>query len=329
MKKYRLFVALALICSILAVPIFANAQQSSSGQGLEISPPLKEFSANPGQVVKTEVKLRNVTTQTLVTSSQLNDFVADGESGQPKLLLDNTEQSPYSIKSWLGTIPSVTLKPKEQKSIPITISVPADASPGGHYGVVRFTGLPPGVESTGVSLSASIGTLFLVKVSGNIVEQANISNMFTSQSGKQRWLFETGPVNITEKIQNTGNVHFKPRGTVQVKNMFGRETALFQLNENGGNVLPSSTRRFDQTLNKKFLFGRYTAAADVVYGSNNKIISRTISFWVIPYKLILIVLLAIVLIIFLIRRYNKHIIKKAQKGNSKNGKNATSKKEKG
>ncbi len=322
MKRFvRLLVIIPAFAFVL-LPLTAQAQQGNAGQGLEISPPLLDLKLNPGQILHTTIRLRNVTTGPLVAKAQLNDFVAAGEDGQPKLLLNENEQSPYSIKSWLSTIPAITLQPKEQKPIPITITVPKNAGPGGHYGVVRFTGTPPGVEGAGVSLNASIGTLILVNVSGNVVEQANISDMYTMQNGKHRWLFEYGPVSLVEKIQNTGNTHVKPSGTVRVVNMLGKDTATFKLNENGGNVLPGSTRKFEQVLGNKFLIGRYKVQADVVYGSTGKIVSRTISFWVIPYKLILIIILIIVLLIFFMRRYNKHIIKKAQKkSGTKNAKN--------
>lgn len=312
----RLIGVLIIIIGIL-LPTLPVSAQNGAGQGLEISPPLIELSANPGDEVKTQIRLRNVTNGSLVTKAQTNDFVAAGEDGQPKLLLDETEQSPYSIKDWLTTIPSVTLQPQEQKTLEVTMNVPEDVGPGGHYGVVRFTGLPPEVEDTGVSLSASVGTLILVNVSGNISEQAKIAEFYTAKGEAKRWLFEYGPINLVQKIQNDGNVHIKPKGSVRVLNMFGKEVKSFQLNEAGGNVLPGSTRKFEQTLEQKFMFGRYRVQADVVYGSENKIISRTISFWVIPYKLIFITLLVIVLIIFLIKRYNKYIVGKARKSSSK------------
>lgn len=304
-----------LIMSSVGVGTAQNAP--AQGQGLEISPPLRELKADPGDTVKTTISVRNVTEETLITKAEINDFVAAGEDGQPKLLLEEGEESPYSIKSWLSTIPSVRLKSRQQKKIPVTMTVPQDASPGGHYGVVRFTGTPPGLEDTGVSLSASIGTLILVNISGDVRESAVIEEMYTSQNGERRWLFEYGPVDITERIKNDGNIHFAPGGTVRITNMFGGETASFQLNETGGNVLPASVRKFDQALDKRLLFGRYTIQADIAYGSNSTILSESITFWVIPYKLILIGIAILVALILIIRQYNKQIVKRAQKKQGK------------
>ncbi len=308
---------IVLVLAVLAITPIIHAQQASQGQGLEISPPLAELKADPGQVIQTTLKIRNVTQQTLVVSSEVNDFTADGEDGQPKLLLEEGESSPYSVKEWISTIPEVTLNSGEQKPVTITLSVPGDASPGGHYGVVRFTGTPPGLEGTGVSLSASIGQLILVNVSGDVTESAKIAEIFASQNNERSGWFEYGPITIVERIENTGNVHIKPSGTVRVTNMFGQETASFSLNEKGGNVLPSSIRKFEQQLDKKLLFGRYTIQVDAVYGSDSKITTGSSTFWVIPYKLILMATAAIVLIIFLIKRYNRHIVKKASKKSGK------------
>lgn len=303
--------------TVLLIPNLVGAQSAQqTGQGLEISPPLLDIKADPGQSLQTEVRIRNVTKGPLIVKPQVNDFVAAGEDGQPKLLLDDTEESPFSIKKWIVVSNSLRIEPGEQKKYSITLNVPKDAGPGGHYGVVRFTGLPPEIEDTGVSLSASVGTLVLVNVSGNISEQARVSEMYTSKGDKKRSFFEYGPVTVVQKIQNTGNIHFKPKGTVRIVNMLGKETASFQVNDKGGNVLPGSTRKFEQTLDKKFLIGRYKAQADLVYGSDNKIISRTISFWVIPYKLIIIIIGAIALLIFLLRQYNRYIVKKARKQSS-------------
>lgn len=308
----RMLSVLASVFVLLITFVSPHVARAQSGQGLEISPPLIELKTDPGKTVTSTIRVRNVTQDTLVIKSQINDFVANGEDGKPKLLLDTDEESPYSIKSWIVSVPTITLKKGEQKPIKVTLRVPDNASPGGHFGVIRFTGTPPELEDTGVSLSASVGTLMLVNVSGNTTENAEVTELSTAQNGKKRSLFEYGPITIIERINNTGNVFFKPSGSVRVSNMFGREVKTYPLNENGGNVLPGSTRRFEQELSNKLLFGRYSVQADIVYGENNSILTESTSFWVIPYKLILITLGGLLVAIVAIKRYNKFIVKKAQ-----------------
>lgn len=314
-SRFLAVIAVFIFGLLMALPTIIQAQDTP-GQGLEISPPLLDLKANPGEEVKTKLQVRNVTQGTLVIKAQFEDFIAGGEDGQPKILLSEGEKSPYSIKDWLNAPSDITLAPGQRQAIDVSIKVPQDASPGGHYGVVRFTGTPPEIENTGVSLSASVGTLILVNVSGNTTQSARIAELFTSRNGKKGSLFEYGPVGITTRVQNTGNVHFQPKGTVQVKDTFGRTVHLAQFNEDSRNVLPGSIRKFEQTFDKKLLFGKYTVQADIVYGSENQITSAKTTFWVVPYKLIGIVILGIALLILLARSYNRFIISRSNKKQS-------------
>ena len=324
LERSRLVITVVVLFFMLvaAQPLQAILGQDTadaatqSGQGLEISPPLIEFTTDPGKTVSVSIKLRNITDSPLVARARIDDFLAQGEEGLPKLLLDEdaAETSPYSFKPWVSSIPAVSLAPKQQKAIQVTFNVPGDASPGGHYGVIRFTAAAPEVEQTGVALAASIGTLVLINVSGDVKTAATIEQFFVSQNagGKPSSFFEQGPLTFVERIKNTGNVHIKPVGEVKINNSFGKNVATLQVNEKNGNVLPASVRRFEQTMDKKLLFGRYTAQANLFYG-DGQTLTQTISFWVIPYKLIALAIGALVLAVFLIRRYNRAIVKKANK----------------
>jgi hypothetical protein len=313
-KTSRIFGSVLIALSLVIIPnIAAAAPTAGTGQGLEISPPLVDIKTDPGKVVTTQIKVRNVTQSSLLVKAQFEDFVANDESGTPKILLNSSEKSPYSIKDWLEAPASITLAPGQREPINVTINVPANASPGGHYGVVRFTGTPPEIADTGVSLSASVGTLMLVNVSGNVNESAKVAQIYTSQNNKQSGFFKRGPVLITTRVQNTGNVHFKPKGTLQITNTFGKTVKVVQFNYTNSNVLPGSIRKFQNLFDKQYMLGRYKVSVDVVYGSNNQIASGSTTFWVIPYNLILLIVLGIVAIVFGLKRYNKHIISKAGK----------------
>ena len=147
-----------LLLSTLAVlsimPVSSvHAAAQGSGQALEIAPPVLNVKADPGETITTSIKLRDVSTSPLVVRNQINDFVAAGEDGTPKLLLEDSDQkSPYSLKDWIQPLPQFTLKPRQVNDLKVSISVPANAAPGGYYAVVRFTASPPGLEGSGVAL---------------------------------------------------------------------------------------------------------------------------------------------------------------------------------
>lgn len=312
-KKLLKVIPAAIYALILLMPTGIAVAQGA-GQGLEISPPLIEINVDPGKTVTTNIRVRNITKQELVAKPQVNDFVAQGEEGQPKLLLNEkaSEPSPYTINGWVSGLDELTVAPGEAKTETITISVPQGASPGGHYGVVRFTASSPGIDSTGVSLSASVGTLVLINVSGKVVQNAVISDFYVTKNAKKGSFFQAGPITFVERLQNRGNSHFKPTGTVRVTNTFGKETGVVSINAKGGNVLPASTRRFEQDFAKKHLFGRYTAQANIQYAGQN--LTQSITFWVIPLKATAMVLGLIILAVVILRVYVKQAVKKASKG---------------
>lgn len=288
----------------------APATTAQGGQGLEISPPTSEVKTDPGKTVTLVIKVRNITSGALSVVAEVNDFVAEGEDGKAKLLLNEGELSSFTLKEYTEAIPDFKLAAGEQKAITVTVNIPAEASPGGHYGAVRFTGTPDDLNGPGVALSASLGALVLVRVSGEVKEDLSVAEFSVNRGGKKGSVFETGPINVVERLKNAGNVHLKPQGEVRITNIFGQEVAKLNVNEKSGNVLPDSTRKFEQEFSKKILFGRYTANLNVRYdGQTGCLLTESVTFWVIPYKalgaLLLLVLLLLVIVQLLHRRSNR------------------------
>ena len=318
---FGLLMAVFMVLSPAALaapaPTPAGTATGSPGQGLEISPPVIELSANPGQTVTANIRLRNVTKGELITKGRADDFGAGtDESGQPKLLLDETGATRYSLKFWVQNVPDLRLAPQELKTNVIKIVVPANAEPGGHFGVVRFTAIPPDLDGSGVALSASIGTLILLKVSGEVVSKASLAEFSAMQKGKKSSFFEHGSVDFVARVRNEGSVHEKVKGSIEVKDWLGKKVATIPVNEKGGNVLPDSVRKFEQSWSEKRLFGHYTAKMALTY-SSGKTLNGSLGFWVIPWKLFLLVLLGLVVVGYMlkigIRRYNEHIIAMARR----------------
>lgn len=299
---------------------------ANQGQALEIAPPVITLSGDPGQVIKTTISLRDVSSSPLIVTNEVNDFTAAGLDGTPKINLEDDTPGPFSLKTWISPVPQLLLKPREVRQVPITISIPRDASPGAHYGVIRFTGTPPDIDGQGVSLSASLGALVLMKVSGDAKEELSLAKFSATHKGKPGPVFESTPIEFIQQIKNTGNTFEAPTGQVVIKNMFGKPIAAVNVNLDKRNILPDSTRQFTQPLDKsvignKMLFGRYTAQLKLTYSTDKRTLEGSLSFWVIPYKLIGGAIALLVGGFFILRlmisRYNRRIINQAQKSKSK------------
>ena len=311
---------LALVSSAAAAPTNTD-NSASAAQGMQISPALVELNGEAGKSYSIQLKVLNVTASDLLFHSSVNDFSAKDETGTPSVAFDTAVPSTASIRQWVDGIPDFSLRTHQSKTIDAVVTIPGNAEPGGHYGVIRFSGRDPTLSGKGVAQTASAGTLVLVRVAGVVKENLDLITFQASKNGKTSAFFEDGPITFVQRYQNTGSVHVKPIGQIEVRDSFGNKVATLPVNSAKGNVLPLSIRRFESTFSKDWFFGHYTADISVAYGSTGQAIVQTISFWVIPYKLLLAALFVLITIIYifrtLLKRYNSYIIKQARKSNAK------------
>ena len=330
MKRWRAVSIGALVMSVslfaLAVvssptSVSAQASNANAAQGIEISPALVELNGAAGGTYVINLSVTNVTSTDLFYTVSVDDFTAKDETGTPQILLDSTLPESASIRSWVSSPTGFILQSRESRTVPVQVVIPANAEPGGHYGVVRFSGQAPEVEDTGVGLSASAGTLLLVRVDGDINEQARILEFFSSTDGNRTPFFESSPVGFVTRVQNEGNIHVKPVGSIEIKDAFGSIVATIPLNEEKSNVLPDSVRRFDSQFDGGWMFGFYTANLTLGYGTTGQALTSSTTFWVIPYRLILAILFVAVTLGFILTRlvkvYNRRIIENAYKHDKK------------
>ncbi len=301
-------------------------------EALTLVPPSLEFSGTPGQSIDTTVKLFNETNEAVTVTTSTANFGAKGETGEPDFAFD----APLAdLASWIKTdVTSVTLQPRETVEVPVKIEVPVGAEPGGHYAGIFFGS--GGEGQSQLSIKSQLGSLVIIRVAGNIRETGTVTEFAASPKTHNRL-----PVDFFLRLQNSGNVHFRPKGFVTIRNMFGGVSATLPINPKEGAVLPNSIRRFDMTWNrnassnkpgnffqeignemKNFGLGNYTADVVVTYGTENKTMASTTKFTIFPWRFMLVLLLVVILIIFLIslglRSYNRMIIKRAQGSSSQN-----------
>jgi hypothetical protein len=319
---------LVLLTTLLAISglgfSMANAQQSGGiANGFRISPVRSELTIEKGKSQSITINIDNPTNVATIAKPIVNDFVAsDKENGEPRLILDDNAPSPKkSFKKLVGTIPEVELGPKEKKDVSVTITIPADASSGGYYGAIRFAPAVPGQTST-VGLTASVGTIILVRVPGNLVEKLDLLQLSASQNDKAKTFFTNGEASVMVRLQNTGDIHVQPFGKVLVKNIFGKTVYQYELNNTQprSNVLPDSIRRFEDTIKAKRLFGRYTIEANLGYSQGSgDLLSAKATFWYLPIAAIYAIIVLLVAIVGLVywlmrrskaRKLHKHDVNK-------------------
>jgi hypothetical protein len=299
--------------TLLGVLSPVGAQQGTSN-GFLVSPVRSELTIDPGKSETVKLTIENATNSPTIARPIVNDFEpSKDESGQPKILLDeNAPASGNSFRSLVGNLQPVPLGPKEKKDIDVKIAVPGSASAGGYYGAVRFVSEQAGNDKN-VALSASVGTIFLIRVPGNLTEKLDLVQFTAAKNGSNgKFFMNSGNMSIVTRLKNNGNIHVKPYGKVTVTDRGGKTVEAYEFNSTDprSNVLPNSTRKFDDKLKNTKWFGQYTVTANFGYGSGGSLITAKTTFWVIPTWVIIIlaiIVLGLVVAGFMI--YRKFAVK--------------------
>ena len=100
-------------------------------------------------------------------------------------------------------------------------------------------------------------------------------------------------------FENTGDVHLNPYGEVRITNLLGDEVGFVELAP--WFVLPDAIRNRVVEWDRELLIGRYTATAQINRGYDDVIDTRTIVFWVLPWKILLPIFIALFLVFAAIR----------------------------
>jgi len=285
-----LFIFLLTACQL---PAQAFAQ---SALGVSAIPPRLEITVNPGEVKTAQLKVRNESSTPKILTTTIRNFIVSDDEGTPIQLEDIDEsENRWAASSWIQISPTISqIKAGETKSLTITILAPDDALPGGHYAMILHTPEASALlDSTGAAIQTNVGTLVYITVPGDITENAQVKK-FTAPR-----FSEFGPIDFETIVTNLSDIHIAPLGAISVKNWFGQKTATLPLEKI--NIFPYTSRTLENTLDRKWLFGRYQAQLNAGYGTTGNALIATLYFWVIPWRLIVLVLAAIAITLVLIK----------------------------
>lgn len=298
--KIRYTVILGILATLfVSILSFQFAMAAFPGEGLTISPPINEPKIKPGQTVENIIRVTNPTSELVEVYPQVMDFRAGGEGGEPSFYISEGYSNKFSFAKWVTFSTSkIALTPEQVVEFKYTLTIPENAEPGGHYGAVFFVSEPPKDENQGskVSIGSMVGSLVLLTVPGDTIEKGIVDNF-----GTDKGIYFTGnTVKIESRISNVGNVHFKPKGDIVIKSIFGKQVTKLTFNEQSGNVLPDSTRKFENGWKYPwYQVGVYRAELATIYGISEKPLTQTIKFWILPWWFVVMIVFTLVLIYLL------------------------------
>lgn len=327
----RVFVGAALLVfagtGIIAPGRAAAA--SNTGSVLTTSPIAVNLAGKPGQAITTTLQVQNNSPLAKTIDVSLRLFKASGETGQAALYKPDSKNL---SATWVHfSENSFAAEPGVWHRITMTINLPEDAALGYYYAVLfQPRGVSPLPDDTNKFKSANaIFVLVDAQTSGER------RSLFLNSFASAKHVYEYLPADFTVTINNPGNIHVVPTGNVFIsRSKTGKVLATLAFNAGHGNILPQSTRQFQaewsdgfpafrpkrvnsqvvsdkagkpiQELHwdsnsslSKIRFGRYYAHVALVYnnGLTNVTTDSYVSFWVIPWKLILLVIAVLAVIV--------------------------------
>lgn len=295
-KPLRVVASALLIIGIwLLSPSFVFAQVLTK---LTAIPPRLEIEVDPGDVITRQLKIRNEGNSQVGLEVKVHDFVVVDKKGTP-VPTEQDLSNKWAASLWISVSPKkFLLNPGETKNLDFVAVVPENANAGGHYAVVFYSPVGGQIGEQEGSLTGStgvmpqVGTLVYFTVSGDIKEDARVTKM------EVPGFSEYGPIKIVTEISNFSDVHIRPKGGIKIYNWFGKELATLNLKEQ--NIFPGSSRLYENTWPQKWGFGKYRATLEAAFGSKGGVLTATVFFWIVPWRLVLIAVLALILVVLLV-----------------------------
>ncbi len=218
---------------------------------ISLTPAKLEFSVSPGQSVTKLITLKNESAENLV-----------GE-----VLIENFGPEQYALNRFLTPgVRTFALGAGETRSLPITVSLPANQGPGGLYtSVVTSFRL---ASETVAKAESRLASLVFVKVPGQAKEEGQLTN------------FQKQENSLYLTFKNTGNVYLNPYGGVKIKNSISGAEQIISVDP--WFVLPGDTRIREIEIKNSLGLGRWQATAELNRGYGDLIDTRAIAFWILP-----------------------------------------------
>ncbi len=229
--------ALAFALGLNAAPAFADQTDGISGGPADDRTRLN-YQMKPGQRLDDEYVIRNTgSTPQRVTLFATDAFNTD--DGQYALL--DTAKKPTGVGTWIifngaDKVEHFALAPGQQKTVPFSVNVPANAGPGDHAGGIVVSNQAPSGQ---ILVDRRVATRLYVRVAGKLQPQLTIASLNATYDPS--WNPLDGKTTLTFTITNGGNVALGAHLVAGAHTFFGIGAGALARQE-VREMLPGSTR---------------------------------------------------------------------------------------
>lgn len=280
----------------LSIYFVACVFMAGTAHATALAPSILEIEASQGEVAQQMFQIINTEAAEQVYYLGVLKFEASEDGSSPEFIPFDEDHE--GLPEWIQfPVREVRVPSRTSVDVPFTISVPMDVVAGSYFAAVTVSKAPSDVVATnGAIIEAKTAVLVLLTVSGETRAQAQLLDFTSSKSSASL----AGTYQF--RIQNQGNVHIQPKGTVRFSDVLGRTILEVDANQDGSRVLPGSTRTFEVDVSEEdapFALGPVNATLAITYADGVSLKS-TMTFWIVSWKVLgsLVGSLLVLLILF-------------------------------
>lgn len=301
-----LFALISLVFSMCPAPFFVFAAPSL----FSASPLIFDEKAKQRDILKESIGVMNNSTE---RSINLYAFVnnVDPTAGVEGFQSASDADLGKSLANWIEiSRGAIDLMPGEKREIPLLIQVNLRATAGMYHAFISFAEGSTRDEAER-KIKEGVSVAINVEILDDAKEALELKSFVSSDT------FVTGAkASFKYDIQNIGNRPLSPKGQVRIFNRSGEEVATLDVNQQGMMLEPNISGQLASAWDAGSRFGRYKAMLDVEYGDKTRgTLQDTVFFWLIPWKEMLAVFLALGVVVLSLTMYwhNGYAINRRQK----------------
>ncbi len=238
----------ALFLPLLATDAIGNSPRSFD---FYVTPPLVERKVAAGTPFAVEVTFYNRDSAPLTLRLGRADLTMD-LAGDVRVVASGNPD--FSCKTWLIFPDSALRIPGGGRiTIPVTVQVPSGMRTGRYGVLVARTEIKP-ARADEITLVGQTGAIFMLQPAVRARLSAQIREIDLTREDGQAMRFQI-------RVRNDGDVHFRAKGYILIKNSFDKIVDRVPLQMGTGTILPLHERLFSAQWNnkRKMLPGAYRA----------------------------------------------------------------------
>ncbi|KAA1420496.1 DUF916 domain-containing protein [Mumia zhuanghuii] len=249
----------------------------------------------PGTTLTDKVRIRNFTKKPLTFSI----YGADGYNTEQGgfFALRGLDQPQTDVGAWIKVpVQTVKVVGRTQVDVPITIQIPANATPGDHVGgLVALNGSVEGTTESGgidVGIKRAVASRLYLRVAGPTMPALKVTDVeLEHDRGIFPWSGE-GKGTVSYTVKNTGNLRLSPAATITLTGLFGRDLSSVETGQIV-DLLPGATVKLTEEVTGVGAVDRITTKVTMATPEGTTD-SESTTQWVVPWVLTVLTILLVI-----------------------------------